>query len=321
MNKPIASTGNLGAPYGRAMTNVWADLLDPGSETLAGLVPASIPATTRERIEAEPQHDDDPRPRIESHGDYIFGVAVLPTCVGTEFEIHYQEIDFILTRERLLTVRKTPPGGQPFELNDLPQQMAAKKASAGMCLYALFDEVAERYLSLIDYFDDEINELEDAVQSGGDARIREHIVELRHDLLHTRRTLAPMRDAARAIVDNRVEIDGEEETLDRDTEIHFADAYDKFLRATDGLDLCRDLLAGVRDYHQAEVANSQNEVMKRLTVVAAVLLLPTFIVGLYGQNLQGMPEAHFRYGYAFSWALIIATTVAQFIYFRRKRWI
>src|SRR5207302_7604749 len=34
----------------------------------------------------------------------------------------------------------------------------------------------------------------------------------------------------------------------------FADAYDKLLRATDGLDLARDLLAGVRDYHQAKVA-------------------------------------------------------------------
>jgi magnesium transporter len=66
------------------------------------------------------------------------------------------------------------------------------------------------------------------------------------------------------------------------------------LRATDGLDLARDLLAGVRDFHQAQVANDQNEVMKRLTVVASVLLLPTFIVGLYGQNLRGIYELHWR---------------------------
>jgi magnesium transporter len=139
--------------------------------------------------------------------------------------------------------------------------------------------------------------------------------------LHVRRVLTPTRDAARSILDNRVELDGDQELLSRDVEIHFADAYDKLLRATDGLDLARDLLAGVRDYHQAQVANDQNEVMKRLTVVASVLLLPTFIVGLYGQNVRGMPEYHFRYGYAWSWSLIILTTIAQLIYFRRKRWI
>lgn len=69
------------------------------------------------------------------------------------------------------------------------------------------------------------------------------------------------------------------------------------------------------------MSNDQNEVMRHLTVVASVLLLPTFIVGLYGQNVQGSPELGFRYGYAWSWALILLTTVAQVVYFRRKKWI
>jgi magnesium transporter len=107
----------------------------------------------------------------------------------------------------------------------------------------------------------------------------------------------------------------------RDIELRFADAYDKLLRATDGLDLSRDLLAGVRDFHQAEVANSQNEVMKRLTVIASMLLVPTFIVGLYGQNFRHMPELGWGQGYGFSWFLIIVTTIGQYIYFKRKRWI
>lgn len=78
------------------------------------------------------------------------------------------------------------------------------------------------------------------------------------------------------MLDDRVELDDEPAVFSREIELHFADAYDKLLRATDGLDLSRDLLAGVRDYHQAQVANTQNEVMKRLTVIASVLLLPAF---------------------------------------------
>jgi magnesium transporter len=34
-----------------------------------------------------------------------------------------------------------------------------------------------------------------------------------------------------------------------------------------------------------------------------------------------MPEYHWRFGYAWSWSLIIVSTVAQHIYFRRKRWL
>jgi magnesium transporter len=137
-----------------------------------------------------------------------------------------------------------------------------------------------------------------------------------------RRTLAPTRDAIRKVVDNRVELDGDTELFDRDLELSFADAYDKLLRATDGLDLARDLAAGVRDYLQAKVSNDQNEVMKRLTVIASVLLLPTFIVGLYGQNFTNIPELHWHYGYFFwSWGWIIITTIGQLAFFRWKKWI
>jgi magnesium transporter len=183
------------------------------------------------------------------------------------------------------------------------------------------DEIAERFLTMVDGFDDTIDELEDHVNDWPSTQIRERISSIRHDILHVRRVLAPTRDAARAVLDDRVEIDGDVSLFPRDVELHFADVYDKLLRATDGLDLSRDLLAGVRDFHQAEVANDQNEVMKRLTVVASVLLLPTFIVGLYGQNFRHIPETSWSQGYAFVWGLIIVTTALQLWYFRRKRWI
>src|SRR5207247_601165 len=185
-------------------------------------------------------------------------------------------------------------------------------------LYLLYDDIAEAFLTLVDAFDDDIDDLEDHVEEWPAGLVRERISRLRHDLLHVRRVLAPTRDAARCVVDNRIELDGGEELFPHDVELHFADAYDKLLRATDGLDLSRDLLAGVRDYHQAQVANDQNEVMKRLTVVASVLLLPTFIVGVYAQNLHGGHELGWREGYWFSWALIVVTTIAQLLFYRRK---
>src|SRR4029079_17952580 len=118
---------------------------------------------------------------------------------------------------------------------------------------------------------------------------RDRIARLRHDLLHVRRTFAPTRDAVHGIVDNRVELDGEE-LFPREVELHFADAYEKLLRASEGLDATRELVAGVRDYFQAKVSIDQNEVSKRLTMIASLLLVPTFIVGVYGQNFDRIPE-------------------------------
>ena len=190
-----------------------------------------------------------------------------------------------------------------------------------MCLYLLVDEIAERFLTVVDRFDDEIDELEDNVGAWPSQDVREHISQIRHEILEVRRVLTPSRDAARAVLDDRVELDGDITLFPREIELHFADAYDKLLRATDGLDLARDLLAGVRDFHQAQVANDQNEVMKRLTVIASVLLLPTFIVGPLRPEPARLTRAQLGARLLFSWGLIIVTTIAQLVYFRRKQWI
>jgi magnesium transporter len=301
-------------------TERWIDLVDPDAAAVEAAVTTRLLPIDMEQILRRPRPDVDPRPRLAAHGDYVFGVLAMPTDDGGNVTCH--EIDVVATLDRLVTVRKTPPAfGAACDISDLVATARRDDVAPGMGLYLLVDEIAERFLAVVDRFDDEIDQLDDNVGTLPSEEVRRRISSIRHEILEIRRMLTPSRDAARAVLDDRVEIDGAVTLFPRGIELHFADAYDKLLRATDGLDLARDLLSGVRDFHQAQVANDQNEVMKRLTVIASVLLVPTFIVGVYGQNLHGGPEFGWRHGYWFSWAVIIASTVAQLLYYRRKRWI
>jgi magnesium transporter len=300
----------------------WIDLLDPGEEELKKVLPPQIHERALEQLLAPAVHDDEPRPRLEGHDRYVFGVFLLPIAIREEDRVFYQEIDIIATQERVLTVRKTPERGYPCDLG--PAQISVAKGAedrAGMILYRIVDVIAEDFLDLVDALNDEIDELEEGIETWPSAHVRARISDLRHDLLHVRRTLAPTRDAIRSIVDRRIDVGEGPELLPREIELDFADAYDKLLRATDGLDLSRDLLASARDYSQAKIANEQNEVVKRLTVIASILLVPTFIVGLYGQNFRHIPELAWGFGYWWSWSWIIFTTILQLAFFRWLGWI
>jgi magnesium transporter len=299
----------------------WIDLLDPSEEELREQAPRELEDIAIEPLVAHPRHDDEPRPTLQGHGDYVFGIFLLARAMPDEDSIYYQEIGVVLTHEMLLTVRKTPADrGEPYDIE--PVRAAVRDTdSPGMIAYRIVDDIAEKYLDLVDDVDAEIDELEDNVdvQSGDETRKR--ISDLRHDLLHIRRTLAPMRDAVRRVVDDVVEVERGKDVFPHDVEIAFNSAYDKLLRALDGREFSRDLLSSVRDYHQSKIANDQNEVTKRLTVIASIILFPTFIVGVYGQNFVHMPELHWHYGYAYSWGLIVGSTLAQLWWFRRKRWL
>ena len=298
----------------------WIDLIDPTPAELREKLPRGVHESALALLEAPPQHTDEPRPTLQTHGDYVFGIFLLAIAAANENRVFYQEVDVVLTHDALLTVSKTPPGEAPYDPRPV-RESCQPDDKPGMMLYRLVDDIAEHYLDLVDALDDEIDELEDTVETTPASAIRNRIGELRHDLLHIRRTLGPTRDAVRHIVDNVIEVDGGE-LFPRDVEIAFNGAYDKLMRALDGLELSRDLLAGVRDYLQAKIANDQNEVTKKLTVIASVLLVPTFIVGLYGQNFRHhFPELGWRFGYAWSWALILVTTFLQLWYYRRKKWI
>jgi magnesium transporter len=297
----------------------WIDLIDPSAEELRSHLPDGIAPTALESLLAPHQHDDEPRPRIESHGTYVIGILLLPVEVPAEDRLYYQEIDFVATEQMLVTISKTPPGEQPFDPEPAKEACRANEP-VGMYVYHLVDEIAEGFLDVVDQLDDELDNLEDLVPVETPAHIGKRVRGLRHAILGIRRTLSPTRDAVRKILDDRVELD-DGELFPREVEIAFGSAYDKLLRASEGLDASRDALAGIRDYLQGKIANDQNEVTKRLTVIASLLLVPTFIVGLYGQNFHDIPEIGWSFGYWWSWGLIIATTIAQLLFFRWKKWL
>jgi magnesium transporter len=295
----------------------WVDLLDPSLEE----VEAAAGVSLDERKLALIAGTDEPRPVVVGSDDHVLGVFVVPVAVKEEDRVYYQEVDVILTGDRALTVRRTPKDGEPFDPAALKEACEHRTVSPGHVAFHLADIVAERYLDLIDDLNDEIDEVEDALEADsttGDVHRR--LSDLRHDILHIRQTLSPTRDAVHRVVDGRVEgeapglLDAHDTTL-------FGDVYDKLLRANDALELSRDLVAGVRDFYQSKVAQSQNEVVQRLTAIASLLLFPTFVVGVYGQNFDHMPELHWHYGYAFSWAVIVVSTVGQLVFFRQKKWI
>jgi magnesium transporter len=300
----------------------WIDLLDPTAEELRRSLPVELHETVVARLLAPARHRDEPRPRLEAHDDYVTGSFLVPVVVRAEDRVYYQEVDLVLMHDLVVTVRKTPELGGSFDPTPAREACEARGAlGAGAIAYQIVDAVAEAYLHLVDGLVDEIEELEDGIETWEPDRIRERFSTLRHDLLHVRRTLVPTRDAVRRVIDKRLDVHGGKELFPRRVEISFGDAHDKLLRVVDGLDLARDLLASVRDYHQSKVANDQNNVMKTLTVIASLLLFPTFIVGVYGQNFRDVPELRWGFGYGFSWGLILVITLAQLAFFRWRRWI
>lgn len=299
------------------MVSRWTDLVDPTHEELLAALPPHVDPDVVDALVAPTTAGREPLPLLESHGSYIFGVLVAMGA-GRDGGVDAQEIDVVATPERLVTVRKTTARGTAYDPAAVhPSHDGA--ASVGTLVYRLVDDVADSYLELLNAVYGEIDDLEDQIDAMQPARVRFRLSEIRHGLLRRRRMVSATRAAVRRVLDGRVEV-GEHELFPPDVERLFGDTYDTLVRATEELDIARDLLAGARDHLQAKVAETQNEVGKKLTVIASLVLVPSFIVGFYGQNFaRQFSEGYWSIG--FSTGLIVTSTLVQLALFRWRRWI
>ena len=296
----------------------WLDLLDPTRDELLENLPIQVDPDVVEALLAPSDGARQPRPLIEGHGNYVFGVlvALLPPVTG--HALTFQEVCVVATPECLVTVRKTARMGEAFDVEALAAAVESG-APAGVLVHRLVDDVTDTYLDLLDAVYAEIDGLEDEIDVLRPAEVRMRLAELRHELLHRRRTISATRAAVRRVLDGRIEI-GEHELFPSEVEHLFGDTYDILVRVTEELDMARDLLAGARDHLQGKIAENQNEVGKKLTVIASLVLVPSFIVGFYGQNFAG----EFDQGYwtiGVSTSLILVSTLIQLAIFRWRRWI
>jgi len=296
----------------------WTDLVDPSREEILEAVAGDIDLESIELL-ARPAGDGrDVRPLLEGHGGYVLAVLAHPVAPPGEGHVEYLELDVVATPTAVVTVRKTGPRGNVAPVDGITARIEAGSPCGGV-FHGAVDDVADAFLDLVDGVYESIDDLEGDIEHLSGPHVRRRIAVLRNELLLARRAASGTRGVARRIVDGRVDI-GKSDLFPAEVEARFVDTYETLVRVTEELDVARDLLGGVRDYYQAKIAEQQNEVAKKLTVIASLVLVPSFIVGFYGQNFAGEFRAWY-WGLGISVGLILATTIVQLALFRWRRWL
>ena len=99
------------------------------------------------------------------------------------------------------------------------------------------------------------------------------------------------------------------------------DVTDRLLRTVELTDGVREVLTTIVDIRTAQSAHQLNEVMKKLTAWAGIVLVPTLIAGMHGMNFEQMPELHWTVGYPLSLGMMAISAVALYLWFKKRGWL
>lgn len=190
------------------------------------------------------------------------------------------EIDLVAGRNWVVTVHGEPVSALE-RIDDLTHGETRFGAlDAAGFLAAIVDEVLAGYLALAEAIEQEIDRLDDrALRSRPHDDVLARIVALRRRIGTIRRTLTPHRLAFAALARPEMEL---REELGRP----WPGLNDRLDRAIDTIENLRDLLLGTYDIHMGRAAQDANEVMKRLTLLSALLLPALVLAGIMGMNFS-----------------------------------
>jgi len=167
----------------------------------------------------------------------------------------------------------------------------------------------------LEKFEDRITDLEDEIISN--VRVKSDysakIVCMRRELLMMKRYYEQMSLIMSDIADN------DDKALPHELRNRFASADRRMDYLLNFVLHLREYVTQVREAYQAQIDIEQNQIMKIFTVVTAVFLPLTLIVGWFGMNFS-MPEYGWSFGYPYVIALSLAVCVISIVYFKIKKW-
>jgi len=228
----------------------------------------------------------------------------------TDDVIDLADLKLLIGSTRAVTVRS----GTIVAVDQLRQHLLSDKTlvTAVDLLGFLVSAMTNRMEAVIYELTQDIDDVEDALLDGNTVPPPQTLSELRRRIFRTRRqvngtqqVLAPMTtDPALALdADDR-------QTLNR--------ASDHVARYLASLDECRTRVQMLEDQIEEQRSDTMTRASLNLSIVATVFLPLSFITGLLGMNVGGIPDEHNPLGFWLVTGLSIVISVVAWHWLRRK---
>jgi magnesium transporter len=261
------------------------------------------------------------RPKLDHYDEMLF--VVLKTVRYIEHEspttaneiVETGEIMVFLGNDFIVTVRH----GQHSSLQDLRADLEATpeqlKVGPAAVLHGIADRIVDNYLAVTEAFEGDIDEIESIVFEPNSPIGAEQIYLMKREILELRRAVRPLATPLRRLAE------GYSPLVPEQVRSYFRDVDDHLTTVSERVAGFDELLTTLVDATLAKITLQQSTDMRKITAWAAIIAVPTMVVGVYGMNFDFMPELHWKFGYPLVILLILLGCLVLYRTFRRNQWL
>ncbi|WP_312394532.1 zinc transporter ZntB [Mixta calida] len=255
---------------------------------------------------------DSLRPRVSRLGD---GFMITLRSVNLNSDSRPDQLVAIrvfINDKLIVSTRRRKVYAIDEVLNEL--QNGNGPVDGGSWLVEVCDVLTDHASEFIEDLQDKIIELEDALMDQN-VPPRGELALLRKQLIVMRRYMAPQRDVYARLASEKLG------WMDDDERRRMQEISDRLGRSLDDLDASVARTAVLADEITSVMAEAMNRRTYTMSLLAMLFLPTTFLTGLFGVNLGGIPGAESHQGFAIFCLMLVVLVVGVALWLRKRKWL
>jgi magnesium transporter len=255
------------------------------------------------------------RPKLEAYDEMVFVVLKTARYIDPEEVVRLGEILIFLGRDYIITVRH----GEASELRGVRTRLEREPEllshGTGAVLHAIVDQVVDDYAPALIGLGEDIDEVEDEVFSSSRSNPAERIYKLKRETLEFNKATGPLVEPVDRLARGHYDL------IHPEVRAYFRDVNDHLMRIHDQLEGYRDLLTSVLQANLAQVTVRQNQDVRKISAMVAILAVPTVVAAIYGMNFEHMPELGWTFGYPLVLGVMLVICILLYHWFKKVGWL
>jgi magnesium transporter len=298
---------------------LWIDLEAPTKEEVQTILESVFhfhPLSIEDCVAASPS------PKVEEYNpkeDDLFTSYLFMAIHAVDYSrqdglFATSELDFFLGKNFLVTYHEKPLRNvMQVEDRCIKGTMQIARAPDRVA-HSLLDTLVDNYKPALDELSNEIGELEQLALQHPDKNTLNKILQTKKEVMHLRQIIGPQREVLARFAQ------GEFKIIRPKMVPYFRDVYDALFHIGEIAQGYTDSLTGILQVYLNMSSNQTGEVVKLLTLIT-VITTPLMMIGTwYGMNFKDMPELDYAHAYPIAAGCMIASTLATYLYFKKKKW-
>lgn len=249
--------------------------------------------------------------------DLLFACLKVPRRNPQSQTIETEQVSLILMRDMAISFQELDNTDvfSPILERMNRENSKTKRSRIDYLFYSFFDTITDYYYLSLSEIEEALESLEEEILAEARPLHQQRLFYLKREIIYLKKSLFPLKEIIGQLIRD------DHHFFTDESKNYLKDVLDHVTENLDSIDTFRDDIESLTSNYHSQLSNKMNSVMKTLTVLTAIFMPLTFIVGIYGMNFDNMPELRQQNGYFYTLAAMALVAASFWIYFKWKKYI